>query len=151
MSCSSEAVCDSKKPDLVPAQTKPHYWLYKQGREVWNRWARDAFPDNEIDELIRETEKIAEFEKPSHWDEEKFIHNYRQKIKALEKFKEYKALTSQEKNEIEQKMRLSSGRDDIKLPSVNEDVDFLKTTWYEKACFSLYIFPALCNFRSTTF
>ncbi|MDA0780941.1 MAG: hypothetical protein PQ612_01585 [Rickettsiales bacterium] len=159
MSCSSEAVCDSKKPDLVPVQTKPHYWLYKQGREVWNRWAREAFfdkngkDDGRIDKLIAEAkEKLAKIEKSSHLHKEDgLISIQEEKIEALEKFKEYKVLTIREKNEIEQEMISSSGIDDLELPSVHDNIDFLKTDWNEEADFSLYIFPAKCDFRSASF
>ncbi|TAE33622.1 MAG: hypothetical protein EAY65_04435 [Alphaproteobacteria bacterium] len=37
---------ESKTPDLVPAHTKPHYWIMIRGAEVWNRWARGGATDD---------------------------------------------------------------------------------------------------------
>jgi uncharacterized protein YjbI with pentapeptide repeats len=161
------------KPANVPAQTKPHYWLYKQGREVWNRWSREAFfdengkDDGRIDGYIEDAKaKLTEIEESG---KSNLLGSQKSRIQNLEEFKALSPLSDFEKAEIENKMQAdysdwsdSNKRNiqflkayPIKLPEIKDTIDnridFSNTDWNESVNFSGFVFPYNVDFSSATF
>ncbi|PIR37345.1 MAG: hypothetical protein COV35_09625 [Alphaproteobacteria bacterium CG11_big_fil_rev_8_21_14_0_20_39_49] len=146
----------SKKPDLVPVETKPHYWLYKQGVEVWNRRAREAFfdkdgnDDGRIDKLIEEAkQRLEEVKKNKTADY--IIDQIKRRVEILEEFKACEVLSDKEWSELTDKIRNGTGDKSTELPKVNEPIDFSNTIWQGNANFSGYIFPSSADFILANF
>lgn len=139
------------KPANVPAQTKPHYWLYKQGKDVWNRWAREAF----FDENGKDDGRIDRYIEDAKKNQNQDI------IKLLEEFKLLKPLSEDEKVEIEGKMNenysdwlTSQGLqkiNNIKLPEVTYIIGFSATNWQDWVDFRNFIFTSYVDFSSAVF
>ena len=149
---------DENKPELVPAHTKPHYWLYKQGREIWNRWAREAFidengnDDGRIDEWIKQAEEhIKDIEKSSHWGGGELTRDLQKKVDFYCNFKDCTPLSDQEKGDLEKKIRKEAKSKKYSLPSVDSEIDFIHTDWQEEVIFVGYVFPVRSNFIGSRF
>ncbi len=167
------------KPSNVPAQTKPHYWLYKQGKDVWNRWAREAFfdengeDDGRIDGYIEDAKDKFTKTRRSLIHPELKDKRIKQ-IEELKKFKLLQALSANEKTMLTEEMQHQYAKwldtqvektnlpaiDSIKLPEVKTKIDFSNTIWNEygrtpfpkaDVDFSNFIFPNVVCFSSSSF
>lgn len=160
------AINESEKPANVPAQTKPHYWLYKQGKDVWNRWAREAFTDENGEDDGRIDKYIEDARNKLKNSDDfflKFTHKYL--IENLEEFKALNPLSVQERFSVYNKMKLDYDKwvnlnsenwnfqkvSSIKLPNIEDKIDFSYTEWKEAAEFYGFVFPVEANFTSSNF
>jgi len=97
----NDATESTEKKDEIkrdPASKRPHYFIYKQGKEFWNRWAKESFQPEDLDRiaaLIDSAKYKSEEEKKErikYWEDFRILEklNEQEKIEAYDKFrKEY--------------------------------------------------------------
>lgn len=162
--------------NLRPAQTCTHYWLYKQGKEVWNRWAHEHVyktPNthanngrpNFIGRCLNKLCNVsaAAESKGFPLGEGGIPNIYNAQISALKEFQSLQPFSPHEKEEIEKKMLKECQDWQSQNPEINGVMppSFESLTaemgfgsgvqWDEKVNFNGYVFPSFTYFRGSTF
>jgi uncharacterized protein YjbI with pentapeptide repeats len=151
----SAASSPPEKPALVPAESKPHYWIMKQGRDAWNRWARKAFVGNDrIAQVRTQLEGMIYGGTQTQAAEEK--------EKRLKAWDEFAALEPLEKTDADYQEILEKIQEHCndartrELPHPQQNINFSNTEWVNNAeknadKFIGYIFPSFIHCKSSKF
>lgn len=126
------------EPKRVPAHEKPHYWIYKQGKDFWNRWTREGFNDEKLEKI---SALISSAKYNTEEEKQKRINNW-------QAFINLEPLTPQEKAKALKNFQKEYGKS-TDFPTFS--VDFSYTDWDNEKDFSGFVFPVCTNFSFAKF
>jgi Pentapeptide repeats (9 copies) len=108
-------------PQLVPAYTKPHYWIAAEGADIWNAWMRSGV-DGAWFEARRK--KIEDIEGLEEAEKQKLL----QSLADFEAMDAVVVFTDAVRQKISANIEKYCG-EDTTFPDAAQDIDFSNTEW----------------------